>query len=53
FTLGPEAVLKKVLHALQSEKPKTRYFVTFPTYLFALLKRILPAALLDRVLSKI
>lgn len=52
FTLGPEAVTKKVLHALQSAKPKPRYYVTFPTYLFAYLKIILPTKALDKLLSK-
>lgn len=52
FTLEPEAVTKKVLHALQSPRPKPRYYVTFPTYLFAYLKRILPTSILDRLLSK-
>jgi NAD(P)-dependent dehydrogenase (short-subunit alcohol dehydrogenase family) len=49
FTLGPEAVLKRVIHALESRRPKNRYYVTFPTYLFAFLKRILPGRLLDRL----
>ena len=53
FTLGPEAVLKKVIHALESEKPKARYYVTFPTYLFAFFKRILPEGLLDKILIRI
>ena len=52
FTLEPEAVLQKVLHALQSSHPKPRYFVTFPTYLFAYLKRILPTFMLDSILAK-
>jgi NAD(P)-dependent dehydrogenase (short-subunit alcohol dehydrogenase family) len=52
FTLGPEAVLKRVIHALESRRPKNRYFVTFPTYLFAFLKRILPGRLLDRLLAR-
>ena len=50
FTLPPEAVLKRVLHALESRKPKPRYYVTFPTYLFGYLKRILSARLLDKIL---
>ena len=53
FTLGPEAVYKRVLHALESDKPKARYYVTFPTYLFACLKRILPGSLLDKILVRI
>lgn len=50
FTLPPEAVLKKVIHALESRKPRARYYVTFPTYLFAYLKRVLPTKTLDRLL---
>ncbi len=53
FTLPPEAVLKKVEHALSSNKPKAHYYVTFPTYLFGYLKRILPARWLDKVMLKV
>ena len=53
FTLPPEAVLKKVIHALESKRPKNHYPVTFPTYLFAVLKRILPSRALDNILAKI
>jgi NAD(P)-dependent dehydrogenase (short-subunit alcohol dehydrogenase family) len=53
FTLPPEAVLMKVVHALESRKPRPRYYVTFPTYLFAFLKRILPQRTLDRILYKV
>ncbi|MEM8844958.1 MAG: SDR family NAD(P)-dependent oxidoreductase [Pseudomonadota bacterium] len=53
FTLPAEAVSKKVLHALESNKPKPRYYVTFPTYLFAYLKRFLPHRILDKILIKI
>lgn len=52
FTLGPEAVTKALLHAIESDKPKIRYYVTFPTYLFAFLKRLLPFKILDNILSK-
>jgi len=52
FTLPPEAVLAKVIHAIESKKPKTRYYVTFPTYLFGYLKRILSARRLDSLLVK-
>ncbi len=50
FTLGPESVVNKVIHALESKRPKTRYKVTFPTYLLALIKPILPTRLFDKVL---
>lgn len=53
FTLPAEAVLKRVIHALESPRPKSRYPVTFPTYLFAVLKRILPTSSLDYLLNKI
>ncbi len=52
FTLQPEAVLSRVISALESDHPKPRYYVTFPTYLFAVLKRILSTRLLDRILAK-
>ncbi len=52
FTLEPEAVTNKVLAALKSTKPKPRYYVTFPTYLFAYLKRLLPTNMLDNLLSR-
>lgn len=53
FTLGPEAVTHKLIHALESRRPKVRYYVTFPTYLFAVLKRLLPARGLDAILRRV
>ena len=53
FTLPAEAVVHKLIHALESKRPKIRYYVTFPTYLFATLKRILPHCGLDWVLLKL
>jgi len=53
FTLPPEAVLKRVIHALESKNPKPRYYVTTPTYIFAYLKRFLSVRLLDKLLNKI
>jgi len=53
FTLPPEAVLKKVIHALESRRPRARYYVTFPTHLFGLLKRLLTQEMLDRLLLKV
>jgi len=52
FTLPPEAVLKRVIHALESPRPWRRYPVTLPTYLFAVLRRLLPTALLDPLLAR-
>lgn len=53
FTLGPEAVTAKVLHALTNARPRPRYYVTFPTYLFGFLKRILSTRGMDRVLRRV
>ena len=53
FTLPPEAVLKKIIHALESKKPKARYYVTFPTYLFGYLKRFLSTHLMDKILNHV
>lgn len=52
FTLGPEAVLKKLLHAMNAKKAKPRYYVTFPTYFMGVMRRILSTRLLDRILIK-
>ena len=53
FTLPPEAVLEKVVHALESPRPRARYGVTFPTHLFAALRRLLPTRGLDWVLRRV
>ena len=53
FTLPAEAVLRKVIKALESPRPRARYYVTFPTYLFAALKRVLTDRALDRVLARV
>lgn len=53
FTLPATAVLDKVIHAIENPKPKVRYYVTFPTYLFATLKRILSHRALDRILLRV
>jgi NAD(P)-dependent dehydrogenase (short-subunit alcohol dehydrogenase family) len=52
FKLEPEAVAAKLVHALESPRPKSRYYVTTPTYLAAVMKRVLPTSLLDRFLLK-
>jgi hypothetical protein len=52
FTLPPEAVLKRVIHALESPRPHARYPVTAPTYLFSVLRRCLPTRMLDVILRQ-
>lgn len=53
FTLPPEAVVDKVIRALESREPRPRYYVTFPTYLFGYLKRVLSSRALDRLLYRV
>jgi NAD(P)-dependent dehydrogenase (short-subunit alcohol dehydrogenase family) len=53
FTLPPEAVLKKVIHALESKRPKARYYVTTPTYFFGILRRLLGTRTLDKILLQV
>jgi NAD(P)-dependent dehydrogenase (short-subunit alcohol dehydrogenase family) len=53
FTLPPEAVLEKVIHALEARQPKLRYPVTFPSHLFTWLRRLLPGRTLDRIMAKV
>lgn len=52
FKLGPEAVLEKLIHAVESERPRARYHVTAPTRYMAIARRILPQRVLDHVLDK-
>ena len=52
YKLGPEAVLEKLIHAVESPRPHARYFVTRPTAYMAFARRILPQRLLDYVLDK-
>ena len=52
FELPASAVTLKLIHALESPKPKPRYFVTTPTYIMSSLKRILPTKALDWILAK-
>lgn len=52
FKLPPEAVAIKLLHALESRKPRRRYYVTVPAYIMAWARRLLPPPALDRLLHK-
>jgi NAD(P)-dependent dehydrogenase (short-subunit alcohol dehydrogenase family) len=52
FKLEPAEVVYKLIHALESPNPQRRYYVTTPTHMAVALKRVLPAALLDRVAAR-
>ncbi|WP_417667799.1 SDR family oxidoreductase [Roseibium sp.] len=52
FKLPPEAVVKRLIHALEAEKPKPRYYVTIPTTVLGVAKRFLSTRILDHVLVR-
>lgn len=53
FTLPAEAVLKKLIHAVESPRPRPRYYVTFPTHLFGALRRLLGTRAMDGLLRQV
>jgi NAD(P)-dependent dehydrogenase (short-subunit alcohol dehydrogenase family) len=52
FELPCAAVTAKLIRALESRRPKARYFVTTPTYLMSIARRILPTGALDWLITK-
>ncbi|MCU0800799.1 MAG: SDR family NAD(P)-dependent oxidoreductase [Rhodobacteraceae bacterium] len=52
FELPSSAVTAKLIHAVEAPRPKARYFVTTPTYLMNIARRLLPTRLLDWVIAK-
>ncbi len=53
FTLSAEAVVAKLIKALETSHPKTRYRITFPAHLFWTLKKIFSDKMLDYLLVKV
>jgi NAD(P)-dependent dehydrogenase (short-subunit alcohol dehydrogenase family) len=47
FKLEPEAVARKLVHAVESAHPRARYYVTTPTYVAGAMKRVAPRALME------
>lgn len=52
FELPCSAVTAKLIHALESPRPRPRYYVTQATQLMGLARRILPVRVLDWVIAK-
>lgn len=52
FELPPEAVAQKILHALESPRPKRRYRVTLVSYAGEVMRRVWPDAWMDWIMSK-
>ncbi|WP_415234688.1 SDR family NAD(P)-dependent oxidoreductase [Pseudorhodobacter sp.] len=51
FELPASAVTNKLIHALESPRPKARYYVTVPTHIMGIARRVLPVRALDWVLA--
>ncbi len=52
FELPPAAVTKKLIHALESPRPRPRYYVTTPTWIAGLARRFLSTRMQDRILGR-
>jgi short-subunit dehydrogenase len=53
FTKDPDVVIERVVHALESKKPKPRYYITSATYILGTFKRLLSTGLMDKLLRKV
>ncbi|MGR3621852.1 SDR family NAD(P)-dependent oxidoreductase [Pseudophaeobacter sp.] len=53
FELPAAAVTAKLIHACESPRPRPRYYVTTPTHVAGLLRRILPTRAIDRILVRL
>ena len=52
FTLRPEHVAEKVVHALTSDRPKRRYIVTYPAHAGYIMSKVLPDFAIDYFMRK-
>ncbi len=51
FELPASAVTKVLIHAVEAKRPRARYYVTLPTYIAGLARRVLPTRMLDWVVG--
>ena len=52
FRVGPETVVAKLIHALESPKPKARYKISPHTHAIALARRLLPMPVIDALMAR-
>ena len=52
FELPASAVTAKLIHACESRRPRPRYYVTKPTYIMGVARRLLPTRMLDWLIAK-
>lgn len=52
FELPPSAVTAKLVHAIESPRPRPRYYVTKPTHFMGAARRMLPTRALDGLIRR-
>ena len=52
FELPPSAVTARLVRALTARRPKPRYYVTTPTHIAGIARRLLSSRMQDRILGK-
>ncbi len=52
FELPASAVTAKLIHALETPRPRARYFVNKSTHVINIIRRVLPTRMLDWVLTR-
>lgn len=53
FTRDSNVVISNIIQALESKRPKPRYYNTSATHILGGLKRLLPTSVMDKVLRKV
>jgi hypothetical protein len=51
YALGPEAVLEKLVHAVESPRPRPHYYVTRAAYMLGWARRLFSARVMDRLIA--
>ncbi len=52
FELEPDAVVAKLVHALETANPRPRYYVTIPTYFMGIARRLLSTRRMDAFVER-
>ena len=52
FELPPEAVVTRLAHAVESRRPRPRYYVTTPTHVAGAARRLLPTRAMDWLMAR-
>lgn len=53
FAKAPNIIADKLIKILENKHPRIRYYIGFPAQLFAMLRRILPEFLLDKIILRV